>query len=213
MAAHRIIAQRFLLLAVCLLTAATGGFAGNPFIWWDGNADPTIRVFNNTAYLYPSHDSSEYVTTWLEDNFKNYSSTDLVNWTDNGVMLSETQVTWSTNNHTCWAPDMLYANGYYYLFFVMDSRTGIARGTSPAGKFTDYLGKPFVANIDPSCFTEDNGNRYLTWGQPPAVGCGTNCFCQVQMDTATMNDSVAKGGRSLHAECRHHDRGIVGLQT
>ena len=147
---HRITIRRLLLLTACLLTAATGGFAGNPFIWWDGNADPTIRVFNNTACLYPSHDSSEYVTTWLEDNFKSYSSTDLVNWTDNGVILSETQVTWSTNNHTCWAPDILYANGYYYLFFVMDSKTGIARGTSPAGSFTDYLGKPFVANIDPS---------------------------------------------------------------
>jgi hypothetical protein len=192
MKGHRCTAWKVTLIALGILAAVSRGFAGNPFIWWDGNADPTIRIFNNTAYLYPSHDSSEYDNTWLEDNFKSYSSTDLINWTDNGIVLSPSQVSWATGSTSCWAPDIMYVNGYYYFFFVMNSKIGIGRGTSPSGGFTDYLGKSFVANIDPSCFTAANGNRYLTWGQPPAVGCGSDCFCQLQMDTATMNDSVAK---------------------
>ena len=158
-------------------------FAGNPFVWWDGNADPSIRVFNGTAYLYPSHDSSEYVTTWLENDFKCYSSTDLVHWTDHGVILSENNATWDINNHTCWAPDMHYYNGYYYFYFCMNSRVGVARSTSPTSGFTDYLGNYLVTNIDPSCFTEDNGNKYFTWGQPGGVGYGANCFGHAQLNT------------------------------
>jgi hypothetical protein len=64
---RRLIGSRRLCVraAVIYFVLSTICFAGNPFVWWDGNADPTIRVFNGTAYLYPSHDSSEYVTTWL----------------------------------------------------------------------------------------------------------------------------------------------------
>jgi len=179
-----------LIFLTIFIALSSISFAGNPFIWWDGNADPTIRVFKNTAYLYPSHDSSEYVTTWLENDFKNYSSTNLIDWTDNGVILSENQINWATKNHTCWAPDINYSNGYYYFYYCINSNIGIARSTSPTTGFTDYLGKAFVNNIDPSCFTEDNGKRYLIWGQPGGVGCGTNSFCTFQLDTTTMKDSV-----------------------
>jgi len=66
---YRVVVQKKMYSLLCAGVFASVCFAGNPFIWQDGNADPTIRVFNNTAYLYPSHDSSEYVTTWLENNF------------------------------------------------------------------------------------------------------------------------------------------------
>ncbi|MBN1130224.1 MAG: carbohydrate-binding protein, partial [Chitinispirillaceae bacterium] len=132
---------------------------------------------------YPSHDSSEYVTTWLMNDFKAYSSSDLVQWTDHGVILAETNVTWDINNHTCWAPDMHYYNGYYYFYFCMNSRVGVARSASPSGTFTDWLGSYLVTNIDPCCYSEDNGNKYFTWGQPGGVGYGTNCFGHARLNT------------------------------
>jgi arabinoxylan arabinofuranohydrolase len=166
-----------------LATAVSLCWAGNPFVWWDGNADPSIRIFNGRAYLYPSHDSSEYVTTWLENDFKCYSSSDLVHWTDHGVILSESNITWDVNNHTCWAPDMHYYNGYYYFYFCMNSRIGVARSASPSSGFTDWLGTNLVTNIDPTCFTDDDGKKYFTWGQPGGVGYGTNCFGHAQLNT------------------------------
>lgn len=168
---------------VVVISLSSLCLAGNPFIWQDGNADPSIRVFNGRAYLYPSHDSSEYVTTWLENDFKCYSSSDLVHWTDHGVILSENNITWDINNHTCWAPDMHYYNGYYYFYFCMNSKVGVARSASPTSGFTDYLGTNLVSNIDPSCYAEDNGNKYFTWGQPGGVGYGTNCFGHAQLNT------------------------------
>jgi arabinoxylan arabinofuranohydrolase len=170
-------------IAMFFIVMASMSFAGNPFVWSDGNADPTIRVFNGTAYLYPSHDSSEYVTTWLENDFKCYSSTDLIHWTDHGVILSENNITWDINNHTCWAPDMHYYNGYYYFYFCMNSKIGVARSTSPTSGFTDWLQTSLVSNIDPCCYSEDSAHKYFTWGQPGGVGFGSNCFGHAQLNT------------------------------
>jgi arabinoxylan arabinofuranohydrolase len=168
---------------VVVISLSSLCLAGNPFIWQDGNADPSIRVFNGRAYLYPSHDSSEYVTTWLENDFKCYSSSDLVHWTDHGVILSENNITWDINNHTCWAPDMHFYNGYYYFYFCMNSKVGVARSVSPTSGFSDWLGTNLVSNIDPTCFTDDDGKKYFTWGQPGGVGYGTNCFGHAQLNT------------------------------
>jgi arabinoxylan arabinofuranohydrolase len=171
------------------VTAALLCFAGNPFVWWDGNADPSIRVFNGRVYLYPSHDSSEYVTTWLENDFKCYSSDDLVHWTDHGVILSESDITWDNNGHNCWAPDMHYYNGYYYFYFCMRRSAtgtmaiGVARSASPTTGFTDYAGSHLVTDIDPTCYTDDDGRKYFTWGQPGGVGYGTNCFGHARLNT------------------------------
>lgn len=179
---YKTIAQKLIYGLLYISIYASLSFAGNPFIWKDGNADPTIRVFNNTAYLYPSHDSSEYVTTWLENDFKNYSSTDLVHWTDNGVMFSENDITWAKKTHQCWAPDMHYYNGYYYFYFCINRASnstmsvGVARSTSPSSGFTDYLGTSLVSNIDPSCYSENDSTKYFTWGQPGGLSYGSGCF-------------------------------------
>ena len=185
---YRTIVQKMMYGLLCIVVFASVCFAGNPFVWKDGNADPTIRVFNNTAYLYPSHDSSEYVTTWLENDFKNYSSTDLVHWTDNGVILSETDVSWANKAHKCWAPDIHYYKGYYYFYYCIQKASnttmsiGVARSTSPTSGFTDYLGTSLVSNIDPSCYSENDTTKYFTWGQPDGLSYGTGCFGHAQLN-------------------------------
>ena len=46
-----------------LVTLAYTGYAQNPFITHMYTADPSARVFDDTLYVYPSHD--EDTATWF----------------------------------------------------------------------------------------------------------------------------------------------------
>ncbi len=64
-------------------------WADNPIIQTVYTADPAPMVYNDRVYLYTSHDEDV-----LENNFftmrdwRCYSSSDLVNWTDHGSVAS-----------------------------------------------------------------------------------------------------------------------------
>jgi beta-xylosidase len=104
-----------------------------------------------------------------------FSSENLTDWTDHGVVLSLDEVSWASEN--AWAPDCGFYNGKYYFYFPTDrSHIGVAVGDSPAGPFTDAIGKPLVSKdspgvvnkrdfIDPSVFIDDDGTPYLFFGQ------------------------------------------------
>jgi hypothetical protein len=53
----------------------------------DGSADPSVRVFNDRIYIYSSHDFSRDNDFWIMKDWKVYSSNDLVNFADHGVVL------------------------------------------------------------------------------------------------------------------------------
>ena len=156
---------------------------GNPVIS-EGSADPSVRVFNDRVYIYPTHDFSRDNDFWITRDWKVYSSTDLVNFTNHGVILKGTDIAWAAEPDHCWAPDCIEANGKYYFYFplsdvrgVWKAEIGVAVADSPAGPFRDALGKPLIAkedkpedytgsiyNIDPAVFTDNDGRRYLFWG-------------------------------------------------
>ena len=61
--------------------------AQNPIVQTMYTADPAPMVYNGKMYLYTSHDEDE--STWFTMNdWKLYSTEDMVNWTDHGVALS-----------------------------------------------------------------------------------------------------------------------------
>ncbi|MFO7934919.1 MAG: family 43 glycosylhydrolase [Bacteroidales bacterium] len=156
---------------------------GNPVIR-EGSADPSVRVFNSVVYIYPSHDFSRDNEFWIMKDWKVYSSTDLVNFKDHGVVLKGTDLSWASEPDHCWAPDCLEKSGRYYFYFpVSDARgiwkgeIGVAAGDSPGGPFKDALEEPLVRagdrppsyegsfyNIDPAAFTDEDGKSYLFWG-------------------------------------------------
>jgi hypothetical protein len=139
-------------------------------------ADPHIATFNGRYYLYPTTDG---YASWSGTYYKAFSSTDLVNWTDHGVILDHgPDVSWADNS--AWAPAVATANGRYYLYFSggaasgsTTKQLGVAVADSPTGPFRDALGRPLVRGdqfsggqaIDPMVFTDDNGQSYLYWGQ------------------------------------------------
>lgn len=131
------------------------------------NADPNIVRFGDTFYLYPTTDGFE---GWSGTQFKAYSSTDLVHWTDHGVVLDlGPDVSWADSR--AWAPTIAEKDGKYYFYFCADASIGVAVSDSPTGPFEDALGQPLLKAgtysgqmIDPAVLTDDDGRSYLYWG-------------------------------------------------
>jgi hypothetical protein len=145
--------------------------ADNPIVQTSYTADPAPVVYEDTLYLYTSHD--EDVT---QDNFytmndwRLYSTVDMVNWTDHGSPAGYKTFSWGTGD--AWAPQGVSRNGKYYLYVPLNNATGAKIGvgvaSNPAGPFMDPLGKALAAsgsgNIDPTVFIDDDGQAYMYWG-------------------------------------------------
>ena len=163
---------RFVVSLFLFFSGAT--FGQKPIIQSIYTADPSARVFNDTLYLYPSHDRDS-AKWWDMEDWHVFSSADLQNWTDHGVALSLKDVQWATKY--AWAPDCNCKNGKYYFYYPTDQDfIGVAVGNSPTGPFADPLGKPLIDRqtpgvvnnrdlIDPCIFIDDDGLPYLFFGQ------------------------------------------------
>jgi arabinoxylan arabinofuranohydrolase len=150
-------------------------------------ADPDIIYAQKTKkfYLYPTSDG---VTNWLGTSFKSFSSTDLVNWKDEGIILDlHKDVAWAENK--AWAPTIIERkiNGKYkyFYYFCAEQKIGVATSNSPTGPFTD-LGKPLLEKrpdgflrkgqtIDPDVFEDPQTDKfYLFWGNGFMAGAELN---------------------------------------
>ncbi|WP_186754175.1 family 43 glycosylhydrolase [Echinicola salinicaeni] len=139
-------------------------------------ADPEIIYSEKTGkfHLYPTSDG---FTGWSGTYFKSFSSEDLVNWKDDGVILDlKKDVDWTSRN--AWAPCAIEKkiNGEYkfFYYFTAGQKVGVAVADDPAGPFVDS-GKALVdfrpegvrggQEIDPDVFTDpQTGKDYLYWG-------------------------------------------------
>ncbi|MBR4765719.1 MAG: family 43 glycosylhydrolase [Clostridia bacterium] len=140
----------------------------NPFLPFETYIpDGEPKVFNRRVYLYGSYDL--FGEGYCSKEYHVFSApvTDLTVWTDHGVSFRTDDVPWS--DALLYAPDVLFLNGKYYLFFCLsDGTEGVAQSDKPEGPFNNARqitlnGKP-VTGIDPSVL-EDNGHIYYTWGQ------------------------------------------------
>jgi len=135
------------------------------------NADPAIRVFGDTYYIYPTSDKDQ----WLTTDFSVWSSKNLVDWKKEGMVLDVTHdLSWA--NIKAWAPDCVQRNGTYYFYFCANGKIGVATAKSPVGPFKDALDKPLLERhgrddtritsntIDPYPLIDDDGQAYLYWG-------------------------------------------------
>ena len=149
--------------------------AQNPFIREQYAADPTARVFGNKVYVYPSHDiipPQGQRTDWFcMADYHVFSSENLTQWTDHGVILSQQDVPWGNpEGYSMWAPDCVEKDGRYYFYYPNATRQGrgfaigVATATSPTGPFTPEA-KPIegVTGIDPCVLIDDDGQAYIYW--------------------------------------------------
>lgn len=144
----------------------------NPVIQTNFTADPAPMVYNDTVYLYTGHDE-DGSTFFTMNEWRCYSSKDMVNWTDHGVPLDYKEFSWCQGD--AWAGQCIERNGKFYFYVPVTKRgggmvIGVAVSDSPTGPFVDPIGKPLVedgwGDIDPSVFIDDDGQAYLYWGNP-----------------------------------------------
>lgn len=178
-----------LLKLLSLLTIS----AHNPIVQTKYTADPAPMVWNNRLYLYTTQD--EDGSTWFTmDNWLLYSTNDMVNWTDHGVVLSYFDFEWAKGD--AWAPQCIERNGKFYMYVPMISRDnnrgsiGVAVADTPLGPFYDPIGKPLVqtdwGDIDPTVFIDDDGQAYLYWGNPNLY------YVKLNEDMISYDDEVVR---------------------
>ena len=146
----------------------------NPFI--PGYfADPTIRKFGDTYYLYATTDGTGNgygpAQVWVSKDFRNWKNI-VMNWPVTEVV---------------WAPDVVQQpDGRYRYFYCEPCVVSIGESDSPIGPWHNILGREdavmvpdrFVHNVitlDPQLFRDDDGSEYLyftTWGIYKGFGCG-----------------------------------------
>ncbi len=160
----------------CLLAASSLLCAAqNPIVRDLFAADPTARVFNDKVYVYPSHDivppAGQRPDWFCMADYHVYSSANLTDWTDHGVILSQEQVPWGkADGYSMWAPDCVVKDGTYYFYFPDAPRegrgfaVGVATAQRPEGPFvpeaTPIKG---VMGIDPCALVDADGQAYLYW--------------------------------------------------
>ena len=81
-------------LFILLLAAAANIYAQKPILP-DFYADPSARAFGDTMWIYPSHDIAGS-RGWDMVDWHCFSSTDLVNWIDHGVIFGLKDLTWAS---------------------------------------------------------------------------------------------------------------------
>lgn len=149
--------------------------AGNPIL--PGYfADPTIKKFGDTYYIYATTDGSGAgfgpAQLWCSKDFKNWTLMPM-NWPD---------------SHWIWAPDVMKneADGKYYYLYCQPCKLHLGVGDTPRGPWKNVLGESeavlvpdrFVKNaitLDGQTFRDDDGSVYMywgTWGIYKGFGCG-----------------------------------------
>lgn len=145
--------------------------AQNPIIQTKYTADPAPLVYNDTVFLYTGHDEDDAFGFKMQD-WLLYTSTDMVNWTDHGMVASLKDFKWVTYDNGAWAPQCVRRNNKFYLYCPMPGGVGIGVlvSDSPYGPFKDPIGKSLIKSgpqdIDPTVLIDDDGQAYLYWGNP-----------------------------------------------
>lgn len=158
-------------IVLLLLTISFDVVAQNPIIQTKYTADPAPLVYNDTVFLYSSHDEDDAFGFKMQD-WLLYTSTDMVNWTDHGVIASLKDFKWVPYDNGAWAPQCIERNGKFYLYCPMPNGVGIGVlvADSPYGPFKDPIDKALIKNsshdIDPTVLIDDDGQAYIYWGNP-----------------------------------------------
>lgn len=169
------ISKILLLCGGCALLNSLNVNAQRPIIQTKYTADPAPMVYNDTVFLYTTHDEDDAEGFKMQD-WLLYTSTDMVNWTDHGVVASLKSFDWVKRDNGAWAEQVVERNGKFCMYCpIHGNGIGVLVSNSPYGPFKDPLGKPLVwqkehwDDIDPTVFIDEDGQAYMYWGNP-------NCY-------------------------------------
>lgn len=141
-----------------------------------GVTDPQIRIYQDKAYLYASHDIDPASKSFVMPDWQLWSSPDLVSWSyETTLDPRETYIGKAFDG--CWAGDCICRNGvYYWCFSAVDQslgsyEIGLVSAPTPEGPWTDPIGAAWIKSdaadthvYDPGFLQLENGETYLVFG-------------------------------------------------
>ena len=166
--------KKTMMTAALMAMTAMAANAQNPFVQTWFTSDPAPMVSGDRMYVYTGHDEDNADFFWMQE-WRVYSTEDMVNWTDHGSPLALESFSWADDR--AWASQTIERDGKYYWYICAHSKIskgmaiGVAVSDSPTGPFKDALGKPLFENgswdhIDPTVMIDDDGQAWLMWGNP-----------------------------------------------
>lgn len=141
----------------------------------DYMADPSVHVFENRVYIYPSHDwesgnvENDNGDQYIMKDYHVLSTDDVMNGDviDHGKVLGLEDIAWA--GRQLWDCDVAEKDGKYYMYFPLKDKNdtfhhGVAIADNPAG--------PFIPQPDPirgsysidMAILKDEGNYYMYFG-------------------------------------------------
>ena len=189
-----------ILVIMCIISTmlAPISLADNPIVQTNYTSDPAPMVHDGVLYVYTSHDEDELVDDFFTMNeWRVYSTTDMVNWTDHGSPLSYKTFSWASGN--AWAAQCIERNGKFYMYVTLSEAAhggrraiGVGVSDSPTGPFVDALGRPLISrswdDIDPTVFIDDDGQAYMYWGNPALY------YVKLNEDMISFDRSIGNNG-------------------
>ncbi len=165
---------RRILLALLMTTPMRR--AQNPIVQTCFTTDPApLVVGDSVLYVFTGHDEDRADFFWMQE-WRIYSTRDMVNWTDHGSPLALESFSWADDR--AWAAQCIERNGKFYWYVCAHSKLsggmaiGIAVADRPEGPYRDALGRPLYENgswdhIDPTVWIDEKtGQAWLLWGNP-----------------------------------------------
>ena len=150
--------------------------AQNPIVQTCFTTDPApLCVGDSVMYVFTGHDEDGADFFWMQE-WRIYSSRDMVNWQDLGSPLALESFSWADDR--AWASQCIQRNGKFYWYICAHSRLsggmaiGVAVADRPEGPYRDALGRPLYENgswdhIDPTVWIDsETGRAWLAWGNP-----------------------------------------------
>lgn len=164
----------------------------NPVIHHMYTADPSPHVFpDGRVWMVTSVDHEDGGGFKTMHSYHTFSSSDMKNWVDHGEIFNLEDALQgnpepANEDWALWAPDMIYHNGKYYLYYPVriihkntrgkngkpkrSSYIAVARADAPDQRFKVINAKiEGTSGIDPAIFIDDDGEKYLYWGRQEAA--------------------------------------------
>ena len=159
-----------------LVLVASVARAQNPIVQTCFTTDPApLNVGDSVLYVFTGHDEDKADFFWMQE-WRIYSTRDMVNWTDLGSPLAIESFSWADDR--AWAAQCIERNGKFYWYICVHSKLsggmaiGVAVADRPEGPYRDALGRPLYENgswdhIDPTVWIDQQtGQAWLMWGNP-----------------------------------------------
>jgi hypothetical protein len=109
-------ASHVLLFVAVLLSSINVARADNPIVQTIYTADPAPLVYDGRIYAFLDHDE-DGSTTYVMKDWRLFSSADMANWQDHGVVMSLATFSWATER--AWAGQVINRNNQFYVSSVL----------------------------------------------------------------------------------------------